>query len=187
MRVREVRRLAVYSACLISAAGCAGFDFTSFRAHSAPVDGKQPAAQERSDVAALLQYARSLDTLNDQELQEEFSRAQQAETERHQPADRIRLALLLGDPRAPFKDYDRSLALLDAASADPAGQDDASRALVSLLSSMVREFKRQGEQYQKLDAKYKDEKKQRELLQQKLDELTTLEQKLLEQGTKKSP
>jgi hypothetical protein len=187
MRRRKVRRLAVYSACLITAAGCAGLDFTGHRAHPATVEEHQPAAQESSQVADLLEYARSMDSLNDQELQQEFARAQQAVTEHRQPGDRIRLALLLGFPRAPFKDYDRSLALLDEASADPAGQNDASRVLVSFISSMVREFKRQGEQYQKLDAKYKDEKKQRELLQQKLDELTSLEQKLLEQGTKKNP
>ncbi|HUJ78976.1 MAG TPA: hypothetical protein VLY45_01525 [Nitrospiria bacterium] len=171
----------------MTAAGCAGFDVISHGPFHASESGTPPSAQERVEVASLLEYARGLEVLNEAALQEEFTRAQQAVTERHQPGDRIRLALLLGDPRAPFKDYDRSLALLDEVVADQTGQDDASRALAGFLSSMVREFKKQGDQYLKLDAKYKEEKKQRELLQQKLDELTTIEQKLLEQGTKKSP
>lgn len=187
MRLSGLRRIAVCGFWLITATGCAGFEFASHRSPTAPVVGGKPAALEGSEVASLLKYAQSLDSLNEEELQQEFSRAQQVATERHQPGDRMRLALLLGFPRAPFKDYDRSLALLDEASADPAAQDAVSKAFVSLVASAVREFKRQGEQYQKLDARYKEEKKQRDLLQQKLDELTTIEQKLLEQGSKKSP
>jgi len=114
-------------------------------------------------------------------------RVQAAAADHRSPADRIRLAMLLGLPRAPFKNYDRSLTLFDEVLRDPFGRNADAKAFLAAFSAMVLELKRQSEQYQTLDTKLKEERKQRELLQQKLDELTTIEQKLLEQGSKKSP
>jgi hypothetical protein len=185
MRIRRMWRPAACGACVMML-GCSAPDFAR---GPVPVDTQRaaPATVEGSDTTSLLEYYLSLEALGEEELQQEFARAQQVASERHQPADRVRLAMLLGLTRAPFRNYDRSLALLDEAINDPAGRDPAAKTFLAFLSSQVREFKRQGEQYQKLDVKLKEEKKQKELLQQKLDELTTIEQKLLEQGSKKGP
>jgi hypothetical protein len=185
MRLRWWRRIAVCGVSL-AVAGCVGLDFGHRPASDDP-QRTAPAATEGADVRDLADYFLSLEALDQEGLQQEFTRAQDAAANRRQPGDRIRLAMLLGLPRAPFKNYEQSLTLFDDVIRDPAGRDDAVKALLAAFSAMVLELKRQSDQYQKLDAKLKEERKQRELLQQKLDELTTIEQKLLEQGSEKSP
>jgi hypothetical protein len=179
-------RIAVCGAC-VAAAGCAGLDVAR-RPPPAGLQRDAPAVDDGADLHALSGYYLRLEALDQEGLQREFARAQDAVAERRQPADLIRLAILLGLPRAPFKNYDRSLTLLGEAVHDPAGLDvAAAEPFLAAFSAMVRELNRQSDQYQKLDAKMKEERKQRELLQQKLEELTTIEQKLLEQGSKKNP
>lgn len=185
MRLRWWRRIAV---CGVSLAviGCAGVDF-GHRPSSDDPQRTAPVVTEGEDVRDLADYYLGLEALDQEGLQREFARAQAAVADRRQPGDRIRLAMLLGLPRAPFKNYEQSLALFGEAVRDSAGRDDAVKALLSAFSAMVLELKRHSDQYQKLDAKFKEERKQRELLQQKLDELTTIEQKLLDQGSRKNP
>jgi hypothetical protein len=88
--------------------------------------------------------------------------------------------LLLSLPKAPFKDYDRSLALLQDEMDDPDGRDPALRDFLFSLSSWIGEMK-------SLDQKLRDERKQREALQQKLEGLKAIEKNLLEQEKKKQP
>jgi hypothetical protein len=97
------------------------------------------------------------------------------------------LALLLSLPRAPFKDYDRSLSLINEYLNDPASQDSKLKDFLFILSSFVQELKNQDERYQKLDQKLKEEKKQRDVLEQKLEELKTIEKNLLERDKKSTP
>jgi len=185
MRLRWLRRFTVCGVCL-AVAGCAGLDF-GHRPSSADPQRTARAVTEGMDVHDLADYYLSLEALDQEELQREFARVQAAAADHRSPADRIRLAMLLGLPRAPFKNYDRSLTLFDEVLRDPFGRNADAKAFLAAFSAMVLELKRQSEQYQTLDTKLKEERKQRELLQQKLDELTTIEQKLLEQGSKKSP
>ncbi|MEW6325550.1 MAG: hypothetical protein AB1515_09215 [Nitrospirota bacterium] len=174
--------LALHLAAGLAVLGCQGL-----ARPASPAAGPEESrvSLEGSDVRSVLEYYRRLDALSESDLQREFSRAQQ-EASGRRPVDQIRLAVLLGLPRAPFKDYDRSLALLTDA-AGSAAQDAVLKDFLLWFSSLVQELKRQGEQYQKLDLKFKEEKKQRELLQQKLDELATIEKQLLERDRPKNP
>jgi hypothetical protein len=185
MRLRWVRRFTVCGVCL-AVAGCAGLDF-GHRPSSAAPQRTAHAITEGADVHDMVDYYLSLEALDQEGLQREFTRVQAAAADHPGPVDRIHLAMLLGLPRAPFKNYDRSLTLFDEILRDSFGRNADAKGFLSAYSAMVLELKRQGEQNQNLDAKLKEERKQRELLQQKLDELTTLEQKLLEQGSQKSP
>jgi len=139
------------------------------------------------DVHDLAVYYLSLEALDQDGLQREFVHVQTEVEEHHSPADRIHLAMLLGLPRAPFKNYDRSLTLFGEALRDPFGRNGDAKSFLAAFSAMVLELKKQSEQNQNLETKLKEERKQRDLLQQKLDELTTIEKKLLEQGSQKSP
>ncbi|MBI3621799.1 MAG: hypothetical protein HY208_06380 [Nitrospirae bacterium] len=185
MQARRVWWIAVYGACLM-VLGCSALDALR-RPSPAGVQREAPAAPNGSDMQSVLEYYRGLEALSEEGLQQEFARAQQAMSERHQSADRIRLAVLFGLPRATFRNYDRAVELLNDEAGDPAGRDAASKDFLLFLSAVMQELKKQSEQYQKLDLKFKEERKQRELLQQKLEELTTIEKNLLEQGASKKP
>jgi hypothetical protein len=185
MRRRWSRWIAVCGACLV-VAGCAGLDFGR-RSASDDRGQSAPAVAEGADAHDLAVYYLSLEALDQEGLQREFVSVQAAVEEHHSPADRIRLAMLLGLPRAPFKNYDRSLTLFGEALRDPSGRNADAKSFLAAFSAMVLELKKQSEQNQSLEAKLKEERKQRDLLQQKLDELTTIEQKLLEQGSQKGP
>jgi S-adenosylmethionine:diacylglycerol 3-amino-3-carboxypropyl transferase len=185
MRLRWSRWIAVGGVCL-AVAGCAGFDLGR-RFSSDDQRRTAPAVTKGVDAHDLAVYYLSLEALDQEELQREFVHVQSAVEEHHGPADRIRLAMLLGLPRAPFKNYDRSLTLFGEALRDPFGRNADAKSFLAAFSAMVLELKRMSEQNQNLEAKLKEERKQRDLLQQKLDELTTIEKKLLEQGSQKSP
>jgi hypothetical protein len=185
MRRRWSRWIAVCSTCF-AVAGCAGLEF-GHRPSSDDQERAAPAVTEGVNVHDLAVYYLNLEALDQDGLQREFVRVQADVEAHHSPADRIRLAMLLGLPRAPFKNYDRSLSLFGEALREPFGRNADAKSFLAAFSAMVLELKKQSEQNQSLESKLKEERKQRDLLQQKLDELTTIEKKLLEQGSQKSP
>ncbi len=166
--------------------GCGGLK-TIGQVSSTWIQKEESLTLKDSDMESVLEYYRHLYSFSGEELDKEYSRAQQILAESNQPINRIRLALLLSFPPAPFKDYDRSLTLLNDYLNDPVNQDSKLKDFLFFLSSSIQELKNQDERYQKLDQKLKEEKKQREVLQQKLEELKTIEKTLQERDNKNSP
>jgi hypothetical protein len=140
-----------------------------------------------SDLGSVLEYYRHLYSSNEEELNQAYAQAQQKFSEHNQAVDRIRLILLLSLPHVSFKDYDRSLALIQDYLSGSNSQDSALKDFLFFLSSFVQELKTQQQQYQDLDQRLKEEKKQKEVLQQKLEELKAIEKTLQERENKKSP
>ena len=151
---------------------------------SAESDQLESATTGQESVPSYYLRVRGLD---ETALQEELSRLERVVSAQQRADDRIRLVILLSLPTASFKDYDRSLALLGGLLENPAGLDAASTEEVLLLADIIGELKRRDERIQKLDLRLKAEKKQRKVLQQKLDELTTIERSLLERERQESP
>jgi hypothetical protein len=166
--------------------GCSSFKKIS----QAPPAGSQVEGSlilKDSDTESILEYYRHLHSLSEEELNREYTQAQQTLSEKKRSIDRIRLVLLLSLPHASFKDYDRSLTFLKDDLNDAGGQDSALKDFLFFLSAFIQELKNQDERYQKLEQKLKEEKKQREVLEQKLEELKAIEKNLLERDKKNSP
>jgi hypothetical protein len=171
--------------CLVSF-GCGSLKKVGL-ASPAGVQKQENLELKDADFQSIAEYYRRLYSLSEEDLSREHSQAQQRLSENNQPIDRIRLALLLSLPHAAFKDYSRSLTLLNDYSNDPANQSSTLKDFLFFLSSFIQELKNQDERYQKLDQKLKEEKKLREALEQKLEELKTIEKNILERDKKGSP
>jgi hypothetical protein len=191
MRFSTVWYLSLHTVCLIML-GCTLLPATTTAPAPAVMAAGEPGQDkrlqlDRADLRAILAYYRRVKGMDEKSLQQELAEARQELAVRARPVDQIRLAILLSLPSAPFQDYDRALGLLDDAAGASNADDQTVSDLLYALSSMLAELKGQWELYQKLDLKFREERKQRELLQQKLDELTTIEKNLLERGPQQTP
>lgn len=124
-----------------------------------------------SDLESLLLYFQHIKSLPGGELGKEHDRVRQAYIKSHSDIDRVRLAMMLSLPNAPFRDEPRAIELLD-----PIAKNRRAplRGLAFLLLSSIKEQK-------KLDANV-------QVLQKKLDALMSLERSLTEReqgGAKK--
>jgi len=164
--------------------GCQSLGNTN-QALPAGIQKKESLVLKDSDLKSVLEYDRHLLSLSEEELNREYAHNQQTFSESDNSVDRLQLILLLSLPSATFKDYDRSLTLLNDYLNNSIGQDSTLNDFLFLLSFFIQELKNQDERYQKLDQMLGEEKKQRELLQQKLEELTTIEKNLQERNNNK--
>jgi predicted RNase H-like nuclease (RuvC/YqgF family) len=65
---------------------------------------------------------------------------------------------------------------------DPNSQDQFFKEFSLFLSAMILKFKEQDQRARNLDVKLKEEQKQSEVLQKKLEELKTIEKTIMERG-----
>jgi hypothetical protein len=142
---------------------------------------------QESHVVSVIYYYRYLHSLSEGELEREHAHAKQDLSEKHQPISRLRMGLILGIPQAPFKDYHQSQKFLEDYILDPAVQDPTLKEFLLIVSSYAQELENQQNRRQHLEKDWKDEKKERELLQEKLEELKTIEKSLLERENKTRP
>lgn len=148
---RALRGLAV--ALSLALAGCAGTPWLS---------------GEDREVIELLDYHEKLIGMAADAQRREYQAAQ-ADFERHAgAAQRLRLALLLTLPRAPWRDDARALQLLDAIEAETADRSSPHHDLALLIQKLVGERQRQ----------LRDEHRKVEDLQQKLDALRTIDREM---------
>jgi hypothetical protein len=131
--------------------------------------------QEMEQVSTLINYAHSLGTLPAEEQRREFSGTAQAYTREPSPVGRVKLALLLSTPGAPFQDDNRALNLLEPFVAGGAGGSAASasnagplRRFAGLLHAQLAERMR--------------EQKRSAVLREQLDALKAVERSLMERG-----
>lgn len=118
-------------------------------------------------VKRLLAYAARSRSFSPQRLQAEYAAASEAEHARPNAEARIRLAILLTHPRAPFRDDARARRLLHEAADARAGIGDLAR----LLDAAV-------DQRADLEGALARERSRRAELQHKLEQLKTIEQEI---------
>lgn len=120
-------------------------------------------AQPSSDAESLLLYFQLVRKLPGAELGKEHETARQAYARARSDFNRVRLAMMLALPNAPFGDEPRALELLDPVAKNQNGQ---LQGLAYVLISQIQERRR-------LDASAQG-------LQQKLDALKSLERSMIE-------
>jgi hypothetical protein len=129
-----------------------------------PVWGK-PAAPTAADVENLVHYFGYIRTLPPADLAKEYETARQAYNRARSDNSRMRFAMLLSLPNAPFADDSRALDVLDPVLRRGNGRYYP---LASMLSTNIQEQKR-------LNANVQG-------LQQKLDALKSLERSIIERS-----
>jgi hypothetical protein len=144
------RRLLLALAAALLLGGCAATPWT---------------AAETREVVELLEFHDRLVAMPAEEQRREYQSAQAAFEKQPGDSQRLRLALLLTQPRAPWRDDARALQLLGGMEAVPAGQPSPRRDLAVLIQKLVAERQRQ----------VREEHRRAEDLQQKLDGLRAID------------
>ena len=121
----------------------------------------------------LIRYANGLLLLDSERLGEEYGRVQKRLTESNDPSDRMRLAILLLDPNASFRDLEKARAVLEDFLTDPGTYDDSSdyRALALFLLSFTDSVKQAGASEGKLKRELESERLRRESLARRLESM----------------
>ncbi len=122
-------------------------------------------AAETREVIELLDFHDRLTGMAADELRLEYQAAQAAFDKQPGDVQRLRLALLLTLPRAPWRDDARALQLLGGMETVPPGQPSPRRDLAVLIQKLVAERQRQ----------VREEHRKVEDLQQKLDSLRAID------------
>lgn len=168
MRGRHVWALA--AAAIL--AGCAQFPFGKSEPArvSPPEPPSEPApvradfSQESAEVAALLAYYQELLAMQPEELRREFQAVSQSFARERGELGRLRLALLMCVPTAPWRDDAKLLSLLDGALNRGMPPESPRRQFIVLLQRLVAERQR--------------EQRRADELQQKMDALLSIERSL---------
>jgi len=148
---------AFIAALMVALAGCAG---------TTPYRSPFGAALPGDEVDEALRYHQQVRKLPAAELTREYEQAGQAFAQSKDELARIRLALLLSAPNAPFRDDGAALNLLREWLKDAKPPHTGLRALGMMLATTIEEMR--------------DRDKRAEALQKKLDALKTMEKNLLD-------
>ena len=161
------------AAAVAIAGGCAQFPFGAPTPSPAPeqaaplsesAPGRADFSQERAEVTALLAYYQELLAMNPEELKREYQAVTLAFARDRGELSRMRLALLMCVPAAPWRDDAKLLALLDGALTRGMPHESPRRQFIVLLQKVV--------------ADRQKEQKRADELQQKLDSLMNIERSL---------
>lgn len=160
----------------------------------APTGGPQhPKGGEADEVVALLAYYQRVSALAAEDLRREYNAVNLAFNKDKSESQRLKLALLLSVPQAPYSDDKRLLSLLEAAPSRNAPADSPQRELLTLLQKLTAERVRQVNQtkdeqkradsqtrdeQKRVEQQLKDEQKRADELQQKLDALLAIDRDL---------
>lgn len=161
----------VAAACLgANLAGCAHAELPDPVARVDAAREEPREEIESSDSAeGLLNYGARLRSIRAETLEQEYMRAAAAVADDSTAPNRIRLALLLSLPGASFQDHVRAKAQLEKVLGDSADETrpyhDVARFLLALLNER-----------RQLESSLADERRQRQELQQKLEQLKAIEQ-----------
>lgn len=124
---------------------------------------------ESADTVALLQYAEAIRAMNPKALQRERSAAEQRHAKQASADGRIRLALLLSLPHAPFRNDARARSLLSQAARDGDYNAGSYRRLAAFLLTVLAERA-------EIEKALEDERKQRLAVQKQLQQLKAIEE-----------
>lgn len=150
-----------------------------------------------SDLEILIQYYAGLRRLTPTALAKEQDNLRQQVVTAPTAHNRMQMALVLSLPNNPNRDYGRALSVLDPIAKEAGNTASNGSSLphfALILQGMIldnrrmeAENKRLDETLQNTNSKLKDEQRQSELLQQKLDQLKSIEKGLLERNLPKPP
>lgn len=160
----------IAAGCLALAAGCgllppADTGAPEVEVREPTVPWEQPAGPTVTDVENLVQYFSEIRKLAPADLTKEYETARQAYNQARSEYSRVRFAMLLSLPNAPFTDDSRALDVLDPVVRKGNGRYYP---LAHMLSTSIQEQKR-------LNANVQG-------LQQKLDALKSLERSIIERS-----
>lgn len=147
---------------------------------SAPEPAPEVVRREPSDLDALLTYFDQVRKLQPAELSKEQETVRQAFAKDKSDLNRMRLALIQAMPGSAVRNDPGAQALLEPLLRDGSHRDSGLRSLAVLLNGYLIEQKRYEE-------RLRDDQKQIEDLQAKIEALTSIEKSLMERGQKGSP
>lgn len=168
--------IALLMGTLLFLSACAPFSRTSTSvSSSAPaVRAVEPAplpdqskAADAQRLERLLAYAARSRSFTSDRLAAEYAAVRAAERRQASPEGRVRLAILLAHPRAPFRDDTRARKLLRQAARER-----------SAIGDLARLLHREADQRAGLERALVRERARRAELQQKLEQLKTIEQEI---------
>ena len=152
-----------------------------------------PKGSEADEVVALLAYFQRVSAMGAEDLRREYNTVNAAFNKDKIESQRLKLALLLSVPQAPFGDDKRLISLLETAPTRNAPADSPQRELLTLLQKLTAERVRQvnlskeeqkrtdtqtRDEQKRLEQQVKDEQKRADELQQKLDALLAIDRDL---------
>lgn len=136
--------------------------------------------REPSDLDALLTYFDQVRKLQPAELSKEQETVRQAFAKDKSDLNRMRLALIQAMPGSAVRNDPGAQALLEPLLRDGSHRDSGLRSLAMLLNGYLVEQKRYEE-------RLRDDQKQIEDLQAKIEALTSIEKSLMDRGQKGTP
>lgn len=150
-----------------------------------PAAAAPPPAQPPppSKAAELVLYYKRINTLNPQELKQEYT----ALEKRAQAEDweaQLRYALLLTRPETEFQDYGKAAALFDKFGKSSPGQEGELLAFSQLLHNLLQEQQKTAEANRALGRQLEDSKKQLEHVQNQINALKSIEKSIHERNTR---
>ena len=137
--------------------------------------GLSPSSDEAREVATLLAGQERLAGAKPDEQRREFAAAQAEHERQASDATRLRLALAMLLPRAPWRDDARTQTLLAAVEAPPAGQHSARHDLAQTLLRLLRAQREEQRRADLLAQQLREERRRLEDLQQKIDSLRAID------------
>jgi hypothetical protein len=155
----------------------------------APATSPEP---RKSELDTLLQYYTNVRRMPAAALSREQDSLRSQLLDAPTPLLRAQMAIILSLPNNPGRDYGRALAVIDPLikeATSRSGSSNGLHQLAQLLQGLILESRRLESENRKLDdnlqntaQKLKDEQKQSEALQRKLEQLKSIEKALLERN-----
>jgi hypothetical protein len=144
----------------------------SWSTATAPEAGDQrPPLLAGNQLHALLAYTESVRLLTPRELGREYARTERGYSKEANPAERVKLAIILSLRHAPFRDEARARGLLLQAAADTGYNAAEYRALAELLLAALDERR-------ELERSLEEERRKRAELDRKLQQLKAIEEEI---------
>lgn len=129
-------------------------------------------------VVTLLRYSRLIGELNEQDLNKEFEKLEQAVAKSPSQRGQLKLAVLLSMPAAPFYDEKRAESILNQVLKKSEGKTPALKEYAYQLLFNLKQRNSFQEMYEDLHKKLQKERSERKQLQKQLDALKSIEKSI---------
>lgn len=141
--------------------------------------GWSPPLIVTSQVEELMLYYDYLHKQPAAELLKEYDKARQSLAQSRTDVNRVRVALLLVLPNAPFHDTTAALGLLNELAKETKTASPGLRGLAGMMAMLIAEQQRANNNVEDLSQKLKDEQKRADELQGKVEGIKNMEKNLI--------
>jgi len=148
-------------------------------ASSPHVAGWSPPLLMTSKVEGLMLYYDYLRKQPAAELVKEYDKARQSLVQSKTDVNRVRVALLVALPNAPFHDTSAALGLLNEVSKETKTASPGLRGLASMMALLITEQQRANNNADDLSQKLKEEQKRADALQGQVNAIKNMEKNLI--------